>query len=187
MIGRFLLSALVLLAVAAITWWFGPRQGAPEIQATRDDTRPDYYLKGFTATQMGADGTPLRRLKAERMEHFPHDDSTVLESPLMTVFEPQRPPWTVESEQGWLSGDGELLLLQGAVEIHREQSEGVRPVHIYTRDLRVQPEQNYAETDRPIEIRSDNSRVTSIGMQAWFARPSRIKLLANVRGHYEVN
>lgn len=187
MIRRALAAALLLMAVAAITWWFGPRQGTPELLTRSDDSGADYYLEQFTATVMGADGTPMRRLRAERMEHYPHDDSTALQQPLVTIFEPQRPPWTVKSEQGWLSGDGELLLLQGTVEIHREKAADTRPVDIYTRDLRVQPEQNYAETDQPIEIRSDNSRVTSVGMQAWFAKPSRIKLLANVRGHYEVN
>jgi len=52
--------------------------------------------------------------------------------------------------------------------------------------LRVQPEQNYAETDEYVYAESDDNWVESTGMQAWLKKPMRIKLLAKVRGRYEV-
>lgn len=92
----------------------------------------------------------------------------------------------MRSETGWVSGDKALVLLQGKVNIDRPAATGIRPIHIITRDLRVQPNNNYAETDADAYTKSRNDWIESTGMQIWFARPIRVKLLANVRGRYEI-
>ena len=79
------------------------------------------------------------------------------------------------------------MLLLGEVQIDREEAEDVRPVHLVTRDLRVQPKDEYAETDQPVRAESGASWVESTGLQAWLREPVRIKLLADVRGYYEAN
>ncbi|MCP4274742.1 MAG: LPS export ABC transporter periplasmic protein LptC, partial [Gammaproteobacteria bacterium] len=95
--------------------------------------------------------------------------------------------WKIVSETGWLSGDGDLLLLQGKVTIDRPKTPIQEPVRIVTSDLRVQPNQNYAETEEQITIDTPDNRITSKGMQAWLTNPMRIKFSANVRGRYEVD
>ena len=121
------------------------------------------------------------------MRHFPDDESTELTRPQMLLLAPGKPPWRVRSETGWISSGGALILLQGEVHIEREAGEGVRPLHLVTRDLRVQPKDEYAETDQPVRVESGANRVESIGLQAWLREPVRIKLLADVRGYYEAN
>lgn len=136
---------------------------------------------------MADDGRPKQRLKAEKMVHFPDDDSTELTKPRLTIYDSAHPPWLVTSENGWVSGDGEILLLQGEVQIDRDEARGVEPIHILTSDLKVRPRENYAETSKDVDVRSRGERVRARGMQAWFNKPIHIKLLAMVRGHYEVN
>ena len=147
---------------------------------------PDYFLNHFTAVTMSEKGKPDKQLSADRMVHFPDDDTTELIQPRMLIFEDERPPWKVRSETGWVSGDKALVLLQGKVNIDRPAATGIRPIHIITRDLRVQPNNNYAETDADAYTKSRNDWIESTGMQIWFARPIRVKLLANVRGRYEI-
>ncbi len=184
---RTLLFGGLLLALLGGSKWLAEiaedKANLPEAAAHT----ADYFLDNFTNTVMGEDGKPYRRLSAERMLHFPDDDSTELTKPKITLFEKDSPPWRISSEQGWLSGDGDLLLLKGTVTIDREQANGIRPMHILTRNLRVQPKENYAETDEAITISSLGSRLQSKGMQAWFNKPVRMKFLTNVRGHYEVD
>jgi lipopolysaccharide export system protein LptC len=184
---RTLLFGGLLLAILGGSKWLAEIVKEKESALDLETHTADYFLENFSNTVMDADGKPFRRLSADRMLHFPDDDSTELTKPRVTLFAENAPPWKISSEQGWLSGDGNLLLLKGTVTIDREQGDGVRPIHIVTRNLRVQPEENYAETDEVITITSLGSRLKSKGMQAWFNKPVRIKFLTNVRGHYEVN
>jgi lipopolysaccharide export system protein LptC len=182
------LSVLVLaLALAGGTWWLASWLQRDEEPYREAGHAPDYYLETLQFTTMDPEGRPARRLRAKRMVHYADDDSTELTAPRLSVYDDDRPPWEVQAEKGWVSGDGELVLLQGAVQIDREAADGVRPVHIATRDLRVQPEQSFAETDQPVDARSGSDRVRSDGMQIWLDGPVRIKLLSNVRGRYEVD
>lgn len=180
-----MVGALFVL-LAGGSWWLlqssdeGGSGGGP------DGHTPDYYVDDFTVTTMGPDGKPKQKLTAERMLHYPDDDSTELTRPHLVLYEADTPPWRVRSETGWVSGDGKLVLLNGEVKIDRAAAPGIRPVHITTRDLRVRPRENYAETDEKVKIRSQKSWQTSIGMQAWLTKPVRMKFLSNVRGHYEI-
>lgn len=188
MIGqRNLVIGGLLLALAGGTFWLAQRSTRVEPEYVQLAHRPDYYLEGVDSTLMDLQGAPSQRLVTERMTHYMDDDSTELLSPHLTLFDLERPPWHIRSETGWLSGDGEVLLLQGAVKINRSAAPGVRPLHLRTRDLRVQPRQNYLETDAEVEARSQQDRIDAKGMQIWYRQPIRIKLLANVRGRYEVN
>jgi lipopolysaccharide export system protein LptC len=177
----------ILLILVGGTLWLSQRSQRDETDYTALEHRPDYYLEAVDTTLMGADGKPGKRIVAERMTHFIDDDSTELKLPRLTLYDQERPPWRVNSETGWLSGDGAVLLLQGTVKIDRSAAPGIRPFHIITRDLRVQPRDNYVETDADVFARSNEDRIDAKGMQIWLQQPMRIKLLANVRGHYEVN
>jgi len=148
---------------------------------------PDYYVEDFTVTDMDIDGKLKQTLSAERMLHYPDDDSTELTHPHLILYDESAPPWKIKSETGWVSGDGQLVLLNGAVKIDRIAAPGFRPVHITTSNLRVRPKENYAETDEKARIRSRGDVQTSIGMQAWLNKPIRLKFLSKVRGHYEIN
>ena len=185
--NRNLIIVGMLLLLAGGSWWLAERSTLNGTDYTQIAHTPDYYLEGFTATTMNDKGRPSQRLRAKKMIHYPDDDSTELWEPKLTLYDEERPPWRVKSEMGWVSGDGEVLLLQGEVKIDRSEIPGVRPMHITTRDLRVQPKDNYIETDAEVQSHSGKNRLDAVGMQAWFNKPVRIKLLANVRGYYEVN
>jgi len=182
-----LITGIILAIFVVGTSWIVSITSDEEPKRASEGHKMDYYLKNFTTTLMGIDGKPDKKLSAKRMLHYPDDDSTELEEPLITTYEENTPKWRIQSETGWLSGDGELLLLQGKVTMDRPKSPNAGPVHLVTRNLRVQPKQNYAETEESITIITPDNRITSKGMQAWLSTPMRIKFTANVRGKYEVN
>lgn len=184
---RNLVLGGILLALVGGTLWLAQRSEVEEPHYVQQEHRPDYYLEQVDTTLMDIDGNPSQRLITDRMTHFMDDDTTQLVNPFLTLYDAQRPPWLVHSESGWLSGDGEVLLLQGAVKIDRAAASGVRPMEIRTRDLKVQPKDSYLETEAVVNARSAQDRIDAKGMQIWYRQPIRIKLLANVRGRYEVN
>lgn len=148
---------------------------------------PDYILERFSTITMDDNGKPKQRLNAEQMVHFPDDKSAQLTNPRLAFYEDAHPPWRINSERGSVLGDGEILLFQGKVQIDRDEAPGVLPINILTSDLEVRSKDNYAETTKDVDAKSRRDRVQAKGMQAWFKQPMRIKLLAMVRGRYEVN
>lgn len=184
---RNLIIGIILVLLALGSNWMIPSISTDNPDAGFEEHKMDYYVGNFTTTLMGEDGKPFRRLSAKRMMHYPDDDTTELTEPFITMFEQMVPEWKIKSETGWLSGDGDLLLLQGKVTIDRPKTATQDPVHIVTSNLRVQPNQNYAETEEEITINNPGNRIQSKGMQAWLTKPLRIKFSSNVRGQHEVN
>ena len=177
---------LAIGAAAALSWWLAEQgEKTPAVQTGQRGARAiDYHVTGFEVTRMSAEGTPAHRLRAQYLQHFTDDDTTELQQPHLTVYQAEAPPWEVDAERAWVSADGSLLLLQGDVLIERAGDAVNRPMRITTRDLRVQPRQDYAETDEKVRVESDADRVDAVGMQVWMRPPSRLKFLSQVKGYY---
>jgi len=179
--------AVVLVLLAGVSWWLvnqPPPQKPPSAPAHSSLREVDYIVRGLDSTSMAPTGLPARALQARELRHFPADDTTELDRPVLTVHQEEGPPWLIESDTGWVSSDGTLVLLNGEVQITRAAGADNRPVRLDTRNVRVQPYQDYAETDERVRVRSGKDRVDATGMQAWLRSPARIKLLADVKGHH---
>ena len=77
---------------------------------------PDYYIQNFTATGRDEAGV-IYVLKAERLAHFPIDNTALLDKPHLVQYQEGEPARQTTSESGWMSGDGSEVLLTGNVEI----------------------------------------------------------------------
>ena len=138
---------------------------------------------------MSLEGTLKNRIQGDRMIHFIDEDSTEITNPVMTVFDAEKPPWVIASASGWLSGDGELLMLLGDVKMDRANlkkigQKDIPPIHIDTYNLRVLPKDDWAETEHEVFMTSANDRVRGVGMRTLFSTPIRFQLLSKVRSFY---
>jgi lipopolysaccharide export system protein LptC len=77
-----------------------------------------------------------------------------------------------------------VVLLLGKVRAWRESATGGVAIDIRTRDLRVLPESEYGETDKPVTIRTPASETRGLGMRA-FMNEGRVELLADVTTVYQ--
>jgi len=178
---------LILLLIAGITWLLLDAPTSVQDETGADQSaghQLDYYLRGMQATTLGADGRPTQKLQSAAVNHYADDDTTEFEAPHLSVFEGEHPPWEIRADRAWMSADGELMLLQDRVTIDRPAFPGNPPLHLVTANVRVQPNQGYAETDEAVRVRSNQDWLDATGMQAWLNEPSRIKLLADVKGFY---
>jgi lipopolysaccharide export system protein LptC len=78
---------------------------------------PDYYIENFTATGMDKLGQRRYVLEAERLVHYPDDDTALLDNPHIIQYEDGAPPRHTYSESGWISSDGNEVLLTGNVRV----------------------------------------------------------------------
>ena len=179
------IPSIALLLLALSSWWLIRELDLANLAA--DDSQrhtPDLYLDNFTTTTMNELGQPMRRLQAVRMEHFPDTDTSELEKPYLVLYRPGGPPWHVKSERGWVSASGDVMLLLGRVHIWRNNDAGERDLDVRTQDLRVLPDSEYGETDKPVVIRTPTSESRGVGMRVYLDQ-SRIELLSQVRTFYE--
>jgi lipopolysaccharide export system protein LptC len=175
------LPLIALLALAVATFIVSRQFDDTETSATRSrvDT-PDFFMEQFVTTIMGVDGKPVRTLKAKELVHFPETNTKELKEPYLVMYQTGAPSWHVRSERGWISATGDVLLLLGAVHAWRTSKDGLRIIDIHTRDLRILPETDYGETDRPVTIATRDQRTVAMGMRA-FLKESRLELIAQVK------
>jgi lipopolysaccharide export system protein LptC len=181
------LVGLVLLAgVAALSLWLN-RQFEPVREPPAAVTRgaPDYYVHDFVVSAMDEAGHLRDRLRADTLYHFPLEDASELARPSMELYREDAPPWRIDAEEGRIYGQGELVLLLGEVHIRRAASPQTGPaVEVLTRELRVRPAERYAETDQPVTLLRNGTRIDAVGMRANLLE-GRLELLAAVRGRHD--
>ncbi len=171
--------------LAFFGWWIfnlidpGPPPPPREVRHN-----PDFWLENFTLWAMNEQGRPRYKLVADYQVHYPDDDSSELTRPHIEFYAEKGAPWVVDSERGWVSSGGKLVLLLGKVYINREKTKDNRAMAITTENLLVRPDDEYAETDKPVTIDSEGIFYESVGMRAYM-KEDRLQLLADVRGRHE--
>jgi lipopolysaccharide export system protein LptC len=178
-----LTAALLLTGLAS--WYLVNQKTVQEQQAGQELPHvPQYFVRNLDMTSMGTDGFPERHVESINMIQYLDDETTEMESPRYNFFRSQAAPWNVKAEQGWLSSDGELALLSGRVTIIRPAHEKTPSFKMVTSELRVQPDNNYMETDNHVNAKSGKDVIDAVGMQAWMGEPGRIKFLSEVKANY---
>lgn len=176
----------VLMVLAIGSWWFFQASTETSSGAKTEPLRgSDYFSTGYSKIEMDANGIPKNKVIADRVVHYTDNDSTELDNPVMTIYKTDAPDWVIRSETGIVPAGGRDMFLNGKVYIQRAKAKGKKPIIINSSNMRVKPEQDYAETDEWAELIMPPNRTTGVGMQANFGEPLRIKLLTKVRGNYE--
>jgi len=109
----------VCAALAAMSLWlqFVVLEDAVEQDVTDRSGEPDYYIENFTAVGMDENGDRRYVLEAERMVHFPEDDTALLDSPHVIQYEPGSAPKHTYAESGWVGPTGDEVLMTGNVRV----------------------------------------------------------------------
>lgn len=179
------LTWLTLTGLLAVVILWDPDGG--RLLETAPEVEPDFpqaYLQQADTLAFNEQGQPAHRLRGERVEHFQRGgeaDYSLVKAPEITVFG-EGPPWQLTARRGRAESGGERLIFRGSVRAWRERDEG--PVEITTERLLIEPERQYAETDKAVMMRNPRARHTAVGLRARLDR-DRIELLSEVKGTYE--
>lgn len=177
-----------LLLLALLTAWLAKVTNYAIYKSTESvEHSADYFSNDYSKMEMDTAGQPKSHLRAAKMQHFSDTNVTELTQPLMTFFNSDEPPWEVRSEIALISADGKDVLMQGKALVERAAAPGVRMLKVNSSNLKVKPEESYAETTEWAELISPPNTTTGIGMKVTFRKPVHLQLLANVKGRYEVN
>lgn len=185
--GNSWITALIFAALGTLTFWLWNKLDEDAAKQARPKLHePDYYLTNMVRNSMDEDGSLSSVLKADKVVHFPDDDSTELARPRMEIYNGSSNPWYVVADSGLLKSGNDVILLHGKVRIWRLDGVGNRELEVVTTELRVFPKVQYAETDNAATLTSPTSVTHTIGFKANFEH-DRVELLERVRSHHEVN
>lgn len=173
-----------LVVFGVFSWWLLKTSEPDEERMDVPLHSADFFSVGYTKIEMDSQGLLKSRLDADKMTHFSDDETTELDKPVMTFYKTDTPTWIIRSETGLRPADGKVLFLNGKVFINREQAPGVTPIKVNTTNLRVKPDENYAETDEWGEIITPSDWISGVGMQINFIEPIHLEVLSKVRSIY---
>ena len=117
---RTLVIAIFLLLTSVGSWWFlrTLQQPVPQLRATAvEGEQVDYYMENFRATFMDTEGQRKYVLKAELMQHYPHDHKLRLVKPIFVQFKAGQEALNSRGDIGWYYSANREVLLSGNVKI----------------------------------------------------------------------
>ncbi|MBI4807720.1 MAG: LPS export ABC transporter periplasmic protein LptC [Nitrosomonadales bacterium] len=181
---RAWLPLLPLLLLLLATYWLNQQvQPLPQSQGQqRHDI--DYSVDRFSAVTLNTEGQPRFVIAAERLWHYPDDDTTHLQMPQLTNLYPDRPPTRTAAQTGMISSKGDHVYLYDEVRILRPASDGSGEQRFATDYLHVVPDSDWADTDQSVVVTDPYSTLRAVGMEL-DNKARTVRLLSRVRANHE--
>ena len=136
--GKQKFFLVLLLLVAAMSWWALTITEPSLDTFTASKKGPDHFMVNFTATKLSDAGKPVHRLNAERLTHYPNEKHSDVVEPRVTFFNEDGTTWIAKAKQGKVLGDGKEVYLIDDVNIERPGPPETK-ITIHALDLHVIP------------------------------------------------
>lgn len=161
-----LFPLLLLTLLAGGSFWL-ERASRIEDASTSGKNRhdPDFIIDNFTTRRFGIDGSLQHTLSAQKMVHYPDDETTEVSAPALTYFA-RTPPTRLDAKQAWVSKDGKEVRLHDDVRMVRAASGSQPELVVSSAELRVFPDDEIARTDKPVTIVNGQSTLHGSGLEA---------------------
>lgn len=179
------LPLLPLLLLLAATYWLN-QQVRPFTPASNANLRhdPDYVINNFTAASLDTQGKTRFTISAQKMWHYPDDDSTHMETPKLVSMFANSPPMRTSALRGTVSSKGDEVFLYDDVLIVRPAYGTQSEQTFSTNYLHATPGKDVADTDRLVTMANANSTMQAVGMKL-DNKARTVKLLSRVKSTYE--
>lgn len=185
MMTRFsqLFPLLLLTVLASLTFWLDQAVQQDERAPETERHDPDFIIENIVAHRMDASGDVKHTLHAERMTHYPDDDTTHLVMPRLISNASARAPFSITSRTAKVSSDGEQVYFETDVRAVRAAYANQSEMVMVTSYLHVTPDDHIARTDRPVTITDAHTVAHAIGLEL-NSETRIVKFLSQFRGTY---
>jgi lipopolysaccharide export system protein LptC len=152
-----------------------------------NDTRPaaglpDLYVESLYWESHGPGGRTVRRLRAQRLEQWPDEDTARLIEPRLEIRGDRDRRWLARAERGRLSADGRSLRLEQEVSLRPHPDSG--GLRVTAERLHITADGDFVETDAPVVLESGNWHFSAGGLRVDLSR-RRVELLDRVEGIHD--
>ena len=179
---------LLLGSFAVLTYWLNAQilVGPQKFDGSgRHD--PDVYIENFRAENLDAQGRVHQALTAKFARHYPDDDTTEFDAPLITFSDPDKPLLTVTADRATVTGDREHAYFYGNVKGVRDATKADAndgPVVLTSEYLHVLPKEDRVLTDKAVTISDPRGIINAVGMD-FDNRSKKVKFGSHVSGQLQ--
>ena len=158
-------------------------ENKPHTSVTTLNEAPDTTITELVSTTFDTNGDLKYTLSSPHLTHYPTADITHIDSPHVLLYQRDKSPWEIRSNQGTLKKD-DLLLLLGNVQVKGRTGSEKTPLTMNTEALELHTNEKYAKTSVLVNIQTPRNTIGALGMKADFLN-STIALLSQVKGKHE--
>jgi len=158
-----MLPLFMLVLLAALTFWLSQviQNKIPRGPLTHD---PDYWVEGLKVSRFDINGKLQHTLVAEKLLHYPDDDTTIVTQPHLTYH--QQPQLEIFAGMAHIGRDGkEIDLVDDVRVIKQGKTDGLPPSVLETRSLKVFPDEEKGSTRDPVVITRGASVMRGSGLE----------------------
>ena len=181
--GSLWLPLLVLLLLAALSFWIERSVQIPANGSQASKTDPEGIMENFDAMRTDPTGRPHYRLSAKKLKHYSGSKRTELESPRFVLLGSKNGDVSAVSQQATVSADGNEVDLQGEVNVLRAARAGQSAMTLRTARLIVFPERNLLRSPGPVDVQDATLKLRA-GAMEYNAGQRVIKLTGRVKARY---
>ena len=161
----------ILLMLVLLTTWLNRTVELTTPPAPRPVTHdPDYVVQNFTLLRLSDTGETHYSLAAQKLIHYPDDDTSHLVRPVLKQLQPGKPEIRARADRAIVLPQGDEVRLYDNVDMFRpgEKKAGTRPasddLRVTTTYLRVLPDADHADTPAQVVVEDGLSTLIGTGM-----------------------
>ncbi len=179
LVSKYRLSVLVMaaLATASLAYYYNQKE---EIKAIGESFRHEYRLESFSLMQTDDAGGVSFRLNAPSLWKEPGQGKATIGKPQMAFFARSGNAWEADAASALISEDGTLVEMRGLTHLNRLASGNVPALFIEAQSLTVFPNQRLAQTNGPVIIEQQKTKITGVGLRIDMEKES-YEVLSQVR------
>ena len=176
--------ALMLLLGGMTIWLQYAIESPPQPEPAKHRHDPDAIGEKVTLSRLDQRGIAQYHLSAERMLHYPDNDSIELIAPRF-LKKDATAELTVTANKGVIYQENKEARFYDNVELVRRPLAGNGTLRIRTQYMQVFLERGVARTDRAVSIVNGPSTLSGTGME-YQRETGRLSLLSGVKGSFHV-
>ena len=160
---------LILLGtLAGLTYWLKqavelPVEGRPDGKLRHD---PDMIIEKFRAATVDAQGKPLHYFEAEKLVHYPDDDTSEILRPRLRYTPSGQSEMRISAEKGHTKGKQDEVQLTEQVRVERLPTRETQGWVATMAELTAYPDAGLAKSDSPYVVTQGAAQLEGIGFHA---------------------
>lgn len=178
--GIILLASVSFGVVAilyAALYWDSNKQ-LDMLSGKPDQNRVDLFAEQIHGVKFDSDGKLTETLRAQRLDHYPERNESVLAEPIVDTQGKDSKTWKITAATGTLLGDDEIQLQNNVVIV-----DNTKTFRFESERLNYSSDKQLATTDDAVKLQHLTDVTTAVGMRANL-NTNRVEFLRQVDSRY---